>query len=324
MKSEQGAPMSTATSTSPNLPTATDLLRWREELDRLIAEESEMKARHAAEAKAIKVHRTRLDRLIEAASAFVDVEAEITDQVSETDAAEPSATEPAESTPLRAEPVRPRSRRHRSKTWTATILKIVKTAGRGMTYNELKDQISKTHLGDTLKRTDKALYGGVGKLVEKKKIVKYKGRIYTPTAYRQFMDDVAAGRVADIRSSTSSGESPNEIAIKRFLSSRPDGAAINEIVDSLLNDPPPDLAVTKNRNSIYNLLARQRARGKLIRRANRYYLPHQDSEAPGSKEPGAPDHHGGGNGISPSSGGNASSSSLAALPGAVPAHRPGE
>lgn len=294
-----------------NLPTLDDVRLWEERLGRLKAEEAEMKARHAAEEKALKTKRTRLERLVAAASAFVEI---IDEAEPETDS-EQRVVE-VEATPAPGAPAaRPGVRRGKAQTWTATIYKIIRKSGRGMSYSEVKDELGKTHLGDTLKRTEKAFYGGIGKLAEKKKIVKHNGRLYTRTIYRRFMEDVAAGRVAELPAPPIGGEeSPNEIAVERFLSSRPDGATTVEIVDSLLINPPPDLAVTKNRNSIYNLLARHRKRGKLIRRGDRYYLPQQEGETPGPFEPSASYHYGNGNGA-PSPTGNGEFGLSAALPG---------
>lgn len=313
--------MSENETTSVNLPTTDDVRRWLERLDRLKAGEAEMKARHTAEEKVLKMKLTRLDKLIAAASAFVEAEAEVKSEQSPKPHAEELATVhvPSTSTPS----AKTGRQRAKNKTWTATILKIVKKAGRGMTYGELKEEIAQTHLGETLKRTEKAFYGGIGKLAKNDKIIKHKGRVFTQSVYRQFMEDVTAGRAVDFPTPSSGGESPNEIAVERLLSSRPDGATASEIVVSLLVNPPPDLAVTKNRNSIYNLLTRQRKRGKLIRRGNRYYLSAPKDEALGSSEPSATNNHGGGNGGLPSSGGGGTSTSLAALPGAIPAH-PGE
>ncbi len=299
------------------LPTREEVLRWQEELERLKEEEAAMKARHAAEERTIRERRTKLNKFVEYGMALVDMDAQSEPEPISEGPSKPVVT----LTRKKLKKLRGRPARKRSKTWNATIKRIVVSSGRGMTYKEVKEEVAKTHLGETLRKTEKAFYGSIGKLSESDEIIKHHGRLYSPKAYHQFMQDVAAGRAIDTPapSTSGSGESPNEIAIERFLGGCPDGATTSEILDNLLNNPPADLAVTKNRNSIYNLLVRQRKNGKLIRRGTRYYLPHQENEAPGSQEPSAPDHHGGGNGTSPSSGGSAS----AARPGATPAH-PGE
>lgn len=303
------------------LPTREEVLRWREELERLKEEEAAMKARHAVEERAIRERRTMLNKFVEYGMALVDMDAQ----------SEPEPISEGPSKPVvtltRKKLKKPRARpaRKRSKTWNATIKRIVASSGRGMTYREVKEEVAKTHLGETLRKTEKAFYGSIGKLSESDEIIKHHGRLYSPKAYHQFMQDVAAGRTIDTPapSTSGSGESPNEIAIERFLEGCPDGATTSEVINSLLNKPPPDLAVTKNRNSIYNLLARQRKRGKLNRRGGKYYLPAKKVETPNSEESGAPKHRGDRSGAPSSSGNGEKAFSLVALPGASPAH-PGE
>ena len=303
-----------------NFPTIEDVHRWVRKLERLKAEDAEMKIRHQAEEKDLRTIVDKLDNLIAAAAAFIEVDVEKESEPPSMMRAKAPEVTPAAS----VAPAVKRHRRPKGKTWTATILKIVEKAERGMTYHELKEEIGKTHLGDKLRQTDKAFYSGIWKLVNKGKIVRYRGWAFSPAAYDAFKDDVDNGLVDDLPETGASGrQSPNEIAVERFLASRPNGATTKEIADGLVNDPPSDLEVTDNRTSIYNLLSRHKKNKRLIERDGRYFLPSSSNETPGSLEPGATNNHGGGNGTSPSSGSGGTSPSLAALPGAILAH-PGE
>lgn len=299
-----------------NLLARQEVLRWDEALERLKVEETDMKARHAAEERAIRDQRTKLTKLVEAGMALVDMDAQPELQAASEESAAPVVM-----------PDQPKTKKQRTrrggKSWTATIKRIITKSGLGMTHSEVKAEVTKTHLGKTLQTTEKSFYGAIGRLSESGDIIKHKGRLYSPKAYHRFMKDVAAGIAVDTPapSSAGSGVSPNEIAIKRFLESRPNGATTSDIVDNLLNSPPDDLAVTKNRNSIYNLLSRQRENKNLIRRGDRYYLPSQIGETPDSEESGAQDHNGNGDGTSSSSGNGVAAP--IAHPGASPAH-PGE
>lgn len=322
--------MSSGTEEMANLVSATDVERWRIELGRIIEEENEMKARHAAEEKAIKAKRTKLEKLVSAAEDFVSITAEANDRAMETDGEVEASIETVDSG-ASAEPL-PRKakvhpRRKRGKSWTATILRLVNAADRRLSYTELKNEVSKTHLGPTLEKTDRAFYGGVGKLERRGLVVRHKGWVFSTKAYGQFMKDVAAGKIDDDPAPTfitRERRSDNVVAIERFLATRPNGATTGEIVRSLLTNPPDDLVVTNNRNSIYNLLKRQREDGKLIRRGDRHYLPRQNDEAPDSSKSSAPNNHGNGSGTLFSSGNDGSVRSLiAASPGAIPA-QPGE
>ena len=310
------AAMSERSTSLFNFPTIEDVHRWKTQFESLRAEETEMKARHEAEEGALRTKVDRLGDLISAATAFVEVGPETAQSSAQ-------AKRPEEARVAITSAAKTGARQPRGKTWTATILKIVEESERGMTYHELKDEIGKTHLSNRLRETDKGFYSGIWKLSTKGAIVRYRGWVFSPTAYAKFKADVDSGFIDDLpETGASAKRSPNEIAVERFLASRPNGATTREIVDSLVSDPPSDLEVTRNRTSIYNLLSRYKKNKRLIERGGRYFLPPSSDETPGSNEPGATNNKGGGNGTSLSSGGR-DQNSLAAHPGAIPAH-PGE
>lgn len=323
---------STGNKAMSNLPTRQDVLGWQEDLERLRGEEAAMKLRHAVEEKEIRDRRAKLEKFVQYGMDLVDMGALPEEKPVSEDEEKPVSEDIGQATTETASEALRRRVRHRhrkprkgGKTWTATIKRIVVRSGRGMTYREAKDEVRKTHLGKTLERTDKAFYTAISKLSEKGDIVKHHGRLFSPKAYLQFMEDVAAGRAVDEPAPPLPGqESDNEVAINRLLAARPDGATAKEIVDSLLKNPPPDLRnVTKNKNSIYNLLARLREHEKLIKRGERYYLPASKDEAPDSEESSASTVHHGDRSGNPSSSGNGRLVPSVALPDAIPA-QPGE
>ena len=279
------------------LPTLGDLRRWRKERERMMAAEKDLKRRRLA-----------LDKFIEAGEAVISAHA---------------APEPSDSAQLHKEaegPVKPatqRVRRKRGKTWTAVILKIVTASDRGITYPEMKEEVEKTHLGETLQKTDKALYGGVGRLAEKGEIIKHKGRIYSRKAYAQFQRDIAAGTAVDDWAPVQTHDSPAKIAIFDFLRSRSRGATTAQIISALRMNPNTKEAVERNKTPVYNLLARLVRRAELIKQGKVYRVPEPKNEAPDSSESSATPHNGSGGGTSLSSGNEAQP--LAALPGANPA-----
>ncbi len=304
--------MSNENETLPgSLPTAAALQEWREALDRLVIEETAMKERHAAEERAIRARRMKLEKLVSAAGAFLDaMDAGRAKQVA---AQESNTSAPTEKLTMR---------RGAGKSWTATIRQIVESADRRLTYQEIKSEVAKTHLGETLSRTEKAFYGGIGKLAERDQIIRHKGWIFSVDAFNRHKALVDQGEATDEFAPTFTGgkTSPNEIAVRRYLTAHPEGVTSAMIVDHLLNSPPADLAVSKNKNSIYNLLSREVERKKLVRRANKFYLPKDKNEAPDSNEPGAPKHHGGGRGGPSSSGNGRLRGPVVALPSAISAH----
>ena len=150
----------TGDKSTSKLPTRQEVIGWQEELERLKEEEAAMKARHAVEERAIRERRTMLNKFVEYGMALVDMDAQ----------SEPEPISEGPSKPVvtltRKKLKKPRARpaRKRSKTWNATIKRIVASSGRGMTYREVKEEVAKTHLGETLRKTEKAFYGSIGKL----------------------------------------------------------------------------------------------------------------------------------------------------------------
>lgn len=210
-------------------------------------------------------------------------------------------------------------RRPSDESWTATMLKILERAGSPMTYGELKAEVAKTHLGPKLERTDKSLYGGVGKLETKKLVVRHNGRIFLPKAYEQFRRDVEAGIVRDKPMEQSPRTtSPVKEALLRLLKARPDGMRPAEIMGALESFPELELSTKNSKTAVYNLIGRLVKRGEISKGNGVYWLADKN-EAPDAFASGAPKHNGGGSG-NPSSSGNGGLHSLAAAPGAIPAH----
>jgi hypothetical protein len=157
-------------------------------------------------------------------------------------------------------------------TWTATIQEILEKAGRGLTYEELKAEVLKTHLGEKLQRTDKSFYGAIGKLADGKHLVRHKGRLFAAAAHVQFMKDVAAGKVADTPAPLAGHKSPMTAAVKEFLKTREFGAISSEIVHELKKNPEFVPTLEKNKTHIYNILSRLISREELFKKGERYLL----------------------------------------------------
>lgn len=310
--------MSSNEKSTSSLPTRQQLLAWERECAKLEAEFEAMKIRHAAEEKALKEQLTKFGKFVELGKvlAEMDMLREEPETAAATVTDKPDV--PAVERPAKKEIAK---RRSGGKSWTATIRRIVNARGSYMSYAEVKDEVAKTHLGETLKRTEKAFYGGIKKLCDRGELVKHNGHLFAPKAYQEFMEDLRAGRVEDLQDTRGpdGGRSPNEIAIERFLVRHPNGATTGQIVYHLLNDPPADLEVTTNKKSIYNLLSRQKKNGALIKRGERYYLPKDEAPGPnGSSASSVTMNDGNGTPLFSSRQGSSPSSS--ASPSAISAH----
>ena len=299
--------MTTSDDTMNSLPTRQQVLAWQETYERLEREYEDMKLRHAAEEKTCRDQIGKIAKLVEYGLKLVDLGAlpeggqKIAQESKRPLAGQKSST--AKTHAANSTVHRPRKG---GKSWTATIKRIVAKSEGGISYADLKSEVGETHLGETLKRTEKAFYGGISKLIDKQELVKHKGHLFTAPNYHKFMGAVKSGQVSDLVEPPAFGgrSSPNEIAVERYLATRPDGATTAEIFGDLLANPPSDLEVTKNRNSLYNLLKRQLANEKLVRKGDRYFLPDQKDETPDSVESSVSNvHHGNGGGAPLSTGG---------------------
>lgn len=168
------------------------------------------------------------------------------------------------------------ARKSKSGGWVPTMLDILVRANRPMAYADVKDAISKTHLGPTLARSDKGFYGSIAKLVARKQIIREGGRLFTPAVYEQFKKDVAAGLATDepINNTGGNHTSPRRDAILDLLRANPRGVRTSEIVERLARMPELKLSDKNSVTAVYNLIARLVKRQVLLKDGSVVRLPH--------------------------------------------------
>lgn len=171
-------------------------------------------------------------------------------------------------------------RRGGKPSWTSEVARILKEAGQAVGYDELKEQISKGPLAERLARSDKGLYGAVGKLESSGKLIKHKGWLFDPRAYRQFQERLARGEVEDIEYAPQSRHSPMAEATKRILAENPHGIRSRDLVAKLKMIPEFAEPIKKNSASAYNVFARLVKRGE-IRKEGSIYYPLTENEPSG-------------------------------------------
>ncbi len=159
-----------------------------------------------------------------------------------------------------------------AKTWTATIEGIVKRCGR-ISYDELRAEISKTHLAKKLSKTDKSFYGAIGKLANQSSIIRRNGWLFSSAAHAKLMKDIAEGRAVDEKATSQNPghQSPFGDAIKVFLGSRADGAASTDIIQELRKTPEFFDTIERHKSHAYNVLARLVAQGELVKGEGKYF-----------------------------------------------------
>ncbi|WP_424362995.1 hypothetical protein [Methylocystis parvus] len=191
------------------------------------------------------------------------------------------AAESTESSPLQSSaphieppkpaPIKAAGSRPRDKSWTSTINAIVSRESSGITYEGLREELKKTHLAGKLSQTDKSFYGGIGKLVDRKLLVKHKGHLFTPEALNAFLAKVRSGEVADLEPPAGSHHSPFGDAIKSFLDGRANGASSSEIAAELRSTPELADTMERHKTHLYNVLSRLVDQGELVKGGGRFY-----------------------------------------------------
>lgn len=166
------------------------------------------------------------------------------------------------------------------KTWTATIDRILRAQNHGISYEKLKEEVSKTHLGKKLAQTEKSFHGAIGKLAAHTLLVRHNGWLFAPAVYARFRKDVAAGRAIDEQAPRGGHPSPFGDAIKTFLDERPSGAASAEIIQELRKTPEFSDTIERHRSHLYNVLSRLVDQGELVKGGGKYFrAPNKQGEA---------------------------------------------
>jgi len=181
----------------------------------------------------------------------------------------------------------PRATRHKPGTWTASIVRIVNEANRPLTYEEAKRALMQTEVAPLLQRSDKAFYGAVLKLDNEKLVVRYKAHLFTPEAFRKFQEDLAAGRVRDLRYPNIAHHSPMGDAIKGMMKERRGGVKSGHIRWHLRKTPEFATALDKNPTHLHNVLARLVEQDVLRKNGALYYYVPLKDEAPPEPTPGS-------------------------------------
>jgi len=157
------------------------------------------------------------------------------------------------------------------KTWTATINGILLKLGRA-TYDELRVEVSKTHLAKKLAQTDKSFYGAIAKLVAQDAVVRHNGWLFSSATYSQLMKDITAGRAVDEEAPKNNAQqSPFGEAIKAFMDTMPTGAPSAEIMRELRKTPEFADTMERHKSHFYNVLSRLVDQGELAKGGGKYF-----------------------------------------------------
>jgi hypothetical protein len=147
------------------------------------------------------------------------------------------------------------------------VYRILSDAGRPISYEELKNEISKTALADKINDIDRPHYGAVQRLKEKGYCLTHNGRIATPENLKKFLEEVAAGRAVDIVVRRMRNRWAD--AVVGFLDTRPEGATSREIYEHLRTIPEFKEGTRNYHNSyVFTLLSKMHRKLKMLERDN--------------------------------------------------------
>lgn len=150
------------------------------------------------------------------------------------------------------------------KQWQDQILAIVGRFDRGCTYAELRSELMKSALGSRLAVSDKSYQRAMSKLGNEGAIERGYGRVFTPTAFKVFDEEVKTGNASPVQSQPMA-RSPMGEAILSLVYESP-GAKSRQIIGSLRTDPEFNAALTPHESGAYNIIARLVRRRQIVKR----------------------------------------------------------
>ncbi len=158
-------------------------------------------------------------------------------------------------------------------TWTGTVLEILKEENRGFPYNEVKEMVKKTSLGEKLNETEKSFYGAIDKLYSRNLINKHNGKLYSLEAFAIFKKNVEAGIEKDDPIQGGRGK-PSALgqAIKDFLQNNGGESTAKEIREFMLKDEKFAQTIEKHHSFLYNVVANLVKKKELIKEGKKIIL----------------------------------------------------
>lgn len=243
--------------------TTNQLKQWKTEYERLKEEILEKESRCSA-----------LAQLIKAGEAFLPQQSFNLD-----DPITPPKTQPKQ-TKVNSESLNKRITHDKKApvskkrvTWTETIEKILQDADKPLKNAEIKEKIKTTPLASKLETADKSFYGAILKLENQDRAVKYKGYLFSPSAYLRFDRNLKNGLIEDLPDNSYSKESPLGEEVKNILSEN-GGITAAEIKDYLLKNIQFEKSIRRNHTYIYNVLKRLLEKDEIVKEeeTKTYYI----------------------------------------------------
>ncbi len=144
----------------------------------------------------------------------------------------------------------------------SAVALVVDRAEDGVTYDEIREALLCSPLGDKLRKSDKGFYHALARAKAKGLFVDYKGYTFTPVNLRTFQTKVAAGIKQD-KSPTSSLGSPMMAALLETVALH-EGITAKDAIDHIrAGSERHKLPPIKSEGSAFNAITRLKQRGEI-------------------------------------------------------------
>ncbi|WP_206663980.1 hypothetical protein [Sphingomonas oligophenolica] len=150
----------------------------------------------------------------------------------------------------------------RTDTFIKAVLGIAGRFEDGATYDDIREAILKSPLGDKYKKSDKGFYTALAKLKHRGELVDRNGYVFTPANLAIYQRKVAAGLKPEKSRVPASEkrESPlYDLALNTIA--RTPGLIAKDVIGQIRAESDLGRTLTDNENSAYNAIARLKKRG---------------------------------------------------------------
>jgi len=150
----------------------------------------------------------------------------------------------------------------RTDTFVKAVLVIAGRFEDGATYDDIREAILKSPLGDKYRKSDKGFYTALAKLKHRGELVDRSGYVFTPANLDIYQRKVAAGLKLDKSRDPASEkrESPLYNLVLDAIARTP-GLIAKDVIGRIRAESDQGKALTDNENSAYNAIARLKKRG---------------------------------------------------------------
>lgn len=139
---------------------------------------------------------------------------------------------------------------------------VVERSEDGATYEDIREAILQSPLGNKLRKSDKGFYHALARGKQKGSLVEYNGFIFTPEHLKTFRKKVAAGIKEDRAVAPALG-SPLMDALMETIAKNP-GIIAKEVIAAIRGAKDRQgRELIKNEGSAYNAIARLKQRGEI-------------------------------------------------------------